>query len=215
MQSRGNGGLFDYYGCLGRHTRKTSCDLPYLPVSPIEIAIEDYYDTLTLGTKSVRAINEVLLIAAQKKNAAINRRAKRNRRRVLELEQERRKLLQGYLAGAVPEDLMKEERSRITSQLANAGAALASVEVHWEAFKRNLKAALSLATRFGDAYRLAGPSIRRWFNQAVFEGVYVDIKGSITRVELAQPFKLIYDQDAAERLEKDLVTARLTGVVRF
>jgi hypothetical protein len=34
-----------------------------------------------------------------------------------------------------------------------------------------LSQALSLASRFGEAYRLAEPSVRRWFNQAVLEGV--------------------------------------------
>jgi len=34
--SRGKGGKYDYFFCLGRHTGRTSCDLPYLPAAAIE-----------------------------------------------------------------------------------------------------------------------------------------------------------------------------------
>jgi site-specific DNA recombinase len=202
-----HGGVFDYFVCMGRHARNNGCDLPYLGVDSVEREIEAYYETLVLGRQTVADIQKVLLAAAKKRNAAMDRRIKRDRKRVIELEQERRKLLQAHLAGAVPIDLMKEEQSRIQAELANAGASLANMEVHWDAFKSNLKAALSLATRFGEAYRLAEPATRRWFNQAVFEDVYVDV-GNISKVEMAQPFKILYDQDAIEKFEQEFKNPR-------
>jgi hypothetical protein len=104
----------------------------------------------------------------------------------------------------VPIDLLKEEQDRITKELANAGAVLLNTEVHWEALEVNLKAALGLATRFGEAYQLATPTERRWFNQAVLESVHVDVEGRLTRVELAEPFKTILDQDLGARLDAEL-----------
>ena len=103
----------------------------------MEVAIEAYYDTLVLGQKTVSDINSKLLSAAKKKNASVDRRVKRDRKRILDLEQERRKLLQAHLAGAVPVDLLKEEQeSDYSSELANAGASLANIEVHWETFQK-------------------------------------------------------------------------------
>jgi hypothetical protein len=79
-----------------------------------------------------------------------------------------------------------------------------NTEVHWESLETNLKAALGLATRFGEAYRLATPTERRLFNQAVLESVHVDVEGRLTRVELAEPFKTILDQDLGARLDAEL-----------
>jgi len=202
------GGIFDYFVCMGRHAHNNGCDLPYVGVDQVENAIEAYYDTLVLGPQTVSDIQKILLAAAKKRNVSIDRRIKRDRKRVIELEHERRKLLQAHLAGAVPVDLMKEEQSRIQAELANAGASLAHMEVHWDAFRKNLKVALNLVTRFGQAYRLAEPSTRRWFNQAVFEAVYVESGGAISKVELAQPFKIFYDQDVIGRLEQEFKSPR-------
>jgi site-specific DNA recombinase len=205
------GGLYDYFGCLGRHTHKNECDLPYLSAAEIESAVEAYYDTLVLGPDTVVDIHRRLSTVAKRRNAAIERRAKRDRKRVLDLEQERRKLLQAHLAGAVPTDLLREEQTRITAQLANAGAALVNLEVHWETFSKNLKTALGLATRFGEAYRLAEPNVRRWINQAVFECVGIDENGQIAKVELARPFKLLLDRDLIGNLEKELKNPSTSG----
>ena len=198
------GGMYDYFGCLGRHKHTTGCDLPYVSVPDVEAAIEDYYDTLALGPETVPEIHDKLTKVAKRKNAAVERRAKRDRKRVIDLEQERRKLLQAHLAGAVPTDLLKEEQARITNELANAGAALANLEVHWETFSANLKIALGLATRFGEAYRLAKPAERRWINQAVLERVNIDLDGEITGVDLAQPFKLLLDRDLIGKMELEM-----------
>ena len=130
-----------------------------------------------------------MLKFARKRNASVELQAKRERKRILDLETERRKLLQAHLAGAVPLDLMKEEQDRITKELANAGAVLANTEVHWEALEENLTKALGLAAHFGEAYRRARPNERRWFNQAILESVHVDVDGRIENVVLAEPFR--------------------------
>lgn len=37
--SRGNGGRYAYFFCLGRHERRTGCDLPHLPAHDVEKAV--------------------------------------------------------------------------------------------------------------------------------------------------------------------------------
>jgi len=81
---------------------------------------------------------------------------------------------------------------------------LANTEVHWEALEHNLRIALGLASQIDEAYRLSGPKVRRWFNQAIFESVHVDVEREITHVELAQPFKLLLDQDLLAKLKNEL-----------
>ena len=119
------------------------------------------------------------------------------------------------LASAIPLDLMREEQDRISRELADAGAALANTEVHWESLALNARKALGLASRIGSAYRLADRTERRMFNQAVFERVLVDAKGRIVSVELAQPFKTFLDHDVVEKLSTGMVSTEDGGEVHL
>jgi site-specific DNA recombinase len=198
------GGVYDYFVCGGRHHTRNECDLPYIPASGIEVAIENYYDTFILGKRAASLIHSRIMIVSKRRNESVERRAKRSRKRIIELEKERRKLLQAHLAGAVPVELLAEEQTRITAELANSGAALANIEIHWEALSKSLKTALGLIVAFGAAYRAAEPAVRRTTNQAVFEWIKVDVGGRITEVRLAQPFKLLLDEDLLSRLEEEI-----------
>ena len=104
----------------------------------------------------------------------------------------------------MPLDLLKEEQGRITAELANAGAALANTEIHWETLEANLRMALTLAAHIGDAYRLAKPATRRHLNQAILERVEVDVDDQIASVQLAEPFMTILDRSLMSRLEQEL-----------
>ena len=200
------GGTYDYFACIGRHTHRTGCQLPYVPVEAVEEAIVRYYSTITLGPDLVADLYKKMLTVAKRRNASAQRRARRERKRILDLERERRKLLQAHLAGAVPIDLLKEEQGRITAELANAGAALANTEIHWEALEANLKAALGLTAKFEKAYQVAKPVTRRLFNQAVLEWVKVDVYGQLAQVKLAEPFKTLLDEGLMTRLTEELKT---------
>jgi site-specific DNA recombinase len=189
---------------LGRHTYGNGCDLPYASVRAIEDAVEDYYRTITLGEDAIATIRDQLLTAAQRRNASAERMARRDRKRILNLEAERRKLLQAHLAGAVPLDLLKEEQERLRAELANAGASLANTEVHWEVLEANVTKALNLVTRLDEAYQHASPNIRRYFNQAILEGIYIDVDGGIAYARLAEPFKSFLDNDFLARLTREL-----------
>ncbi len=208
-RNTGRAGIkYDYFVCLGRHTHRNGCDLPYVDRQELEEAVERYYDTIVLDPDTIKTIHDNLLKFARRRNAAVERRARRERKRILDLEAERRKLLQAHLAGAVPVDLLREEQERITKELANAGGVLANTEIHWETMEENLKAALGLAARFGEAYRRAKPKERQWFNQAVVERIEVDIDGPIKRVELAEPFRSVLDAGLMSRLDQEIKKRR-------
>jgi site-specific DNA recombinase len=139
----------------------------------------------------------------QRYTSGAEKRARQQRKRITTLEAERRKLLQAYTAGAIELDLLKEEQTRLTKQIADAGAALAATEVHWETIERNLQAALGLAQHFGTAYARANEQTKRHMNQAVFEAVYVDVDG-VTCARLADPFVELLAEDLMSRLDREL-----------
>ena len=143
----------------------------------------------------MRSVYKALLTAAKKRNSRALQMVKRERKRVLDLEQERRSLLKAHLAGAVPLELLKEEQDRIGKELADAGASLANTEVHWETLERNLEKALLLTSRISDAYRKAEPNVRRQLNQAVFKEIQVDLGGTVMYARVAEPFSSFNDRE--------------------
>jgi hypothetical protein len=149
-----------------------------------------------------------LLRLGKRQTASAEREAKRKRKRILNLEAERRRLLQGSTAGAVPRDLLKEGPERITAELANAGAALANTEVHWGDLERKMSMALDLTECFGRAYRECTDQQKRWFHQAVVESIHVDVDGEIKRVGLAEPFRSILDAGLVTRREDEMTKPR-------
>ena len=90
---------------------------------------------------------------------------RQQRKRILVLEDKRRRLLQMHLSGDVELDLFSEEQDRITKQLADAGAPLANAEVHAETLEANLRAALGLTCRLKEAYEQAKRPTRRRFTR--------------------------------------------------
>lgn len=159
-------GTYNYFYCLGRHARRTDCDLRALWVEEVEEAVARQYRSLQLNEPTTERLRRELLAALRAHTAGAEKLARQQRKRVTVLEGERRRLLQAHLAEAVPLELLKEEEDRITRQLAEAGAAPAATEVNWENIEANLSMALKLVSRFEDAYRDAAPTTRRRLNQA-------------------------------------------------
>ena len=209
-RNKGHGGTYDYFTCIGRHQKRSDCDLPYISVDDIELKIASYYDSIVIDQATVKSIYRHLLKAAKRRNSKVQLMVKRERKRVLDLEAERRKLLKAHLAGAVPLELMQEEQTRISLELANAGALLVNAEVHWDELERNLECALEITTRLGEAYRLATSQVRRYMNQALFEEIGVEIGGTITYARLAEPFRSFNDDEFLKWLEREMVNPEPT-----
>jgi len=190
-----HGGIYDYFICIGRHAKRTPCDLPYTWVSDIEEQIERYYQTIKLDEATADALYRRILEAAKKRNASALKMARQQRKRIEILEGERRSLLKAHLAGAMPIELLAEEQARITGELAMAGALMANSEIHLEELQRNLRRALALASNLGSTYAKASPRVRRQMHQAIFEEILVEVDGSVVYARMAQPFAAFHDEE--------------------
>lgn len=202
-KSRGRGGIYEYFYCLGRRSRRTDCDLPSLAVDEVEDVVARQYRSLQLTEQTVLRLQRELLAAMRAHTSGAEKRARQQRKRITDLEGKRRKLLQAHLGGGISLELLKEEQERITRQLADAGAALAATEIHWENIETNLQVALGLALRFDEAYRQAKPTIKRRLNQAVFEELRLDTEG-VTYTRLADPFAQLLAEDLLAELDAEL-----------
>jgi site-specific DNA recombinase len=58
--SRGKGGVYSYFFCLGRHTGRTNCDLPYISVEKVEKEIERIWKMrVHFTTETNREVSEL------------------------------------------------------------------------------------------------------------------------------------------------------------
>jgi site-specific DNA recombinase len=212
-RSRGQGGgLYDYFFCLGRHQRRTGCELPYLSAANIEAAIEDHYATVTLPESRLGQIRDAVRRGMRQLNHQNLAEATRQEKRLVRLRAEREKVLQAHLADAIPIDLLKAEQDRITREMAEAEIVLAASEQHIETIEANLDLALAMIRDCQTAYRAAGQATRRQFNQLFFEYIEVDVDGA-TGSKLAEPFEALLAEDLLDRLGHELKNPRLIAEV--
>jgi hypothetical protein len=138
-------------------------------------------------------------LSALRLNAEHERTAQERRRQKLEIE--RAALLDAHLAEAVPLDLLKTKQEGITAKLAAVEGRLAEIAADFQRVEANLKRAVA---RIGDcmtAYREASDAVRRQFNLAFFERLFIDDDYNV-RAELAPPFDAILGDELRRRAAK-------------
>ncbi len=185
-----HGTTYWYFSCCGRRTGRTNCTQRAMPVEQIEELVEGHYKTVQLSHELRRQIREKfsselgartnMLVAEQQQHDA--------RRKAL--FNERQKLLQAHYAGAIPLDLLSSEQARITQELKFAEASLSDVTQRLTMVLNNLDTVLVLLSECHRAYLMADDEVRRLFNQAFFEGIYVADDEEI-RSQLAAPFSSV------------------------
>ena len=194
-----NGDVYDYFYCLGRQRDRHSCSQSVVRVRRVEYLIERHYLTVQLSPERIQEIRLTLseALAARREEAEAQERVQTLR--IERLSREREKLLQLHYADAVPIDLFKQEQNRLTGELENARDLLTAVAVEFDVIEQNVARALELAQDCHAAYVAADSTVRRLFNQAFFEKLYVHRDGEVTH-ELAEPFKLLLDPELPQIL---------------
>jgi hypothetical protein len=102
----------------------------------------------------------------------------------------------------VPLDLMKAEQDRIAAQLAAIEARLETIQVRLDVVERNLRTARYANNCYAGYLSLtASPHVRRLFDQAFFDRIYVE--QDLVRVELAEPFNTLLGSEVHGEAEDD------------
>ncbi|MPV49805.1 hypothetical protein GCG21_07255 [Pseudactinotalea sp. HY160] len=191
----GQGVVYPYFICAGRHSKRTSCIRQAMPVGDIEQKVEDYYRQVQIPEHIVVALRHMLTRqfdelreAAKKERSALA--AERDK-----LRDERRSLLHAHHAGAVPLDLLKEEQDRIARRLAFLDSRIDAGQVEYDQAKTHLEDCLALAGNAHAIYMSLDDSLRRICNQAFFDRINVyELDGSdIVEAEHGEPFDALFD----------------------
>jgi hypothetical protein len=114
-------------------------------------------------------------------------------------------------AGAVPVEVLKAEQERITTGIEQATRILDRTDGHFQQAEDTIRKCMDLLGDCQRAYRRAGDSVRRQFNQAFFDRIFVDV-GGITGTELRPEFARLLAFDVARRFEREDAGLSLSGV---
>ncbi len=156
-----HGETYEYFFCAGRHSGRTGCELPYLPLDQVEAALQKRWDAETFTPSFAAALRDDL--AATLKSFNADRQVKRERltHRSATIRRERYKWAEKAMEGAVPNDIAREKQQSLADQLLTVEAALERFERSGEAQVASLDALMTLVGRCGDAYRRSDEKGRR------------------------------------------------------
>jgi hypothetical protein len=195
-------GRYLYFYCLGqRGSARTGCRQPYILAGDAEALVEDLYRQIQLPRSWVRRLTEEL------EAEIVERQAEASERRVLltktlaKLAEERGKLLQAFYANATPLDLLKAEQDRIGAAEQAAKAELERTEGDLDGWQDILRTAIRLAGNCHTAYLKARPSVRRRFNDAVLQAVYIKDR-RIGRTEFSEVFAPLFSRPSSNKARK-------------
>ena len=172
--SRGHGGIYTYFFCLGRHTGRTECDLPYLNDADIEKEIEKLWDRIQFSSEAIVRIREYVeedLETMRIQGAVL---AADQRRRLIQLERQKQKLIDAYLAEAIPVEDLKVRQASVASEMADARRLIDASEIDEATTRERIDTLLKLFENASNLYKRCAPEERRILNQAMFEKMFVD-----------------------------------------
>lgn len=184
-------GRYSYFYCLGRFTGRTDCREPYIAIERAEEAVEEVYRGLVIPPVIEDKLRESLEqeladeVSLQVESLATAR------RRLAKATHERERLLQAYLADALPLDVLKREQKRVTQEIGLAEEEISRAEAAESPYGELLDVAMSLICDARERYTGADAYGKRLWNQSLLERVEVK-SGQITRVELKPPFEDLF-----------------------
>ena len=192
-------GRYLYFYCLGqRSAARTGCRQPYILAGDAEALVEDLYRRIQLPPSWVqRLIEELEAEIVDRQAEAADRRVVLTKK-LAKLADERSKLLQAFYANAIPLDLLKAEQDRISAVEQMAKSELEVTEDDLEGWQKVLRTAIQLAGNCLAAYLKARPSVRRRFNEAVLEAVYVKDR-RLARVEFSEVFEPLFSRPSSNK----------------
>ena len=194
----GQGPVPDFY-CLGqKNLARTGCQQPYIDAADAERLVEELYRRVQLPGSWVARLTEELEAEVVERQAEASEHRVVLVRKLSTLAEERQKVLRAYYANAVPLELLKEEQDRITTQEVAARAELSLTEADLKGWQEVLTLAIRLAGNRHRAYLKARPRVRRRFNEAVLETLYV-ADGEIAKAVFTEVFEPLFSRPSSNK----------------
>ena len=173
--SRGNGGQYAYFFCLGRHHKRTDCDLPHLNPDEVENAIIDCYKKERLDTTYLEGVKSFMLEDLEVHESKRDSRVNQLRASVSELRNARRLIADRTMDGSLPLDIAKEKQVVLATKLAVAETELERRQTFSGKIRIDIDKLFDLAGKSSVAYERSAPEIRKEWNFACFDALEIDV----------------------------------------
>jgi site-specific DNA recombinase len=173
--STSKSGTYEYFFCLGHHTGRTDCDLPYIPSDDLEKKVEKLWCSIRFSEETIERTREFIyeeLDTIEKQSAGL---LTDQQRRLQRLERQKQKLIDAYLADAITVDDMKPRQAGLLAEMADAQRVIDTSQLSSAVTRERVDIVLELMHRAGDLYKICNPEQRKLLNQAMFEVIYVDL----------------------------------------
>ncbi len=119
-------------------------------------------------------------------------------KKLAKIADERQKLLRAFYGNAIPVKLLKSEQDRLSGEEWAAKRELDIAGADLGGWEDVLRTAIELAGNCHAAYLKARPPVRRRFNQAVLEAVYVKDR-RIARAEFSEVFAPLFSRPGSNK----------------
>ena len=190
--SKGRGGTYPYFFCLGRSKKRTDCDLPYLPAEQVEEHVMRYWQKSRLATELIDAIRSTVTDGMTERRAQDKQLLLTQRRRLEKLERHRQKLIDAYIAGAIPVADLKKRQEAVTVEQREAERLIQLASINHALLEERLEIALGLLQNCDRLYLGESEPFKRGLNQAFYEALHIGPEG-VTRAVLNPPFAQLID----------------------
>ncbi len=170
------GDHYEYFYCAGRHSGRTDCTLPHVPVEQVEQAVEAQWQREAFPPEVAAALSAGLLrdLAAFQADQAEAR--GQLEQRIAATRRQRLKWSDMAMEGVVPYDIARAKQKQLADDLPSAECALERLSRGQTSQRSGVEALLGLLAHCGEAYLRSDEKGRRDYNQAWFENLDLDVE---------------------------------------
>ena len=193
------GDVYFYFFCLGRHTGRVKCDLPYQPVPKIEEMVEDVWARrIDFDESFIEEMRPVLLELLEESQQESHELIRQQEDRLTKLEHQKQKLIDAYLNDAIPVDALRERQKAVETEIANAQLLILNASTETSSIEAHLDKVLRLMRDAWRAYIEAPPAHRKNLNEAMFSKIDICLDDDETEpeVQLATELSEVVDATA-------------------
>ena len=185
--AKGRGGIYQYFFCIGRAQKRTNCAQKYVDVATVEDQIANALERVDFDSMDKDRIrkglrDEIVVLSRDSESST-----KLWKKRLHQLANERKKVMDAYLASAITVEDLKQHQSRINSETGYGEGQLALAKIKSEQVVELIDRAVDVIDRIPSAYRAASPGLRRKFNAALLKAAFLKDR-QVVRLEFQELF---------------------------
>ena len=163
------------------------CDLPYLPAGQVEKHVMRHWQNAHLASELIAAVRVTVIDGMAEQRAQDKQLLVTQRRRLEKLERHRQKLIDAYVAEAIPVADLKKRQEAVTVEQREAERLIQLASTNHDLIEERLEIALGLLEHCDRLYIGETEPFRRALNQAFYSALHVGPEGVI-RAPLNPPF---------------------------